>query len=151
MGTACLSAAMLLSMPSMSGCVPVPEPMAPTSAERRVGVDLSGTAIGHWSCEETDIVLAKSGSRFVLHELSTDALAWQAKPIERGRLEFKIGFGASLFTYEVPQNPKEPARLSIKLTTIGGKMTVIDQTLLKPTKTKVENILCAPAPLPRFL
>jgi hypothetical protein len=154
-----------VAMVALPACFSVPEPPPPSSAERVVGADLSGTAVGHWSCPAGDVLLAKRDSRFVLHELNLDAIASQAKPIVDGRLEFTIGMGPSTFVYAVPQDVTKPAWLFLNIVQSNGMDLVYDhpaRSMTHPNEIvfsqKIENkteqkdaVLCPPAPLPRFL
>ena len=147
------------------GCFSVPEPPPPKLAARSVGADLSQTAVGHWSCPATDIVLAKRGSGFVLHELNLDAIASQAKPVADGRMEFTIGLGQSTYVYAVSQDVTQPAWVFMTIVSGGGMTINYDHPYRAPSNpnevifsSTIENktqkqgaVLCPPAPLPRFL
>lgn len=157
--------AVAVAMLAPSACFSVPEPPPPTSAERVVGADLSKTAVGHWSCPAADILLAKRGAGFVLHELNFDAVASQAKPIADGRLEFTIGMGPSTCVYAVPEDVTKPAWLFLDIVQNNSMGLVYDHPVRSTTHpnevvfsqtidNKVEQknaVMCPPAPLPRFL
>ncbi len=101
----------------------------------------------------------------MLHELDSDAIASQAKPIADNRLEFTIGIGESTAVYAVPRDITKPAWVVLQVVhstrmdlvfdhpvrSIEHPNVVVFSQTIENKQTQKNAVLCPPAPLPRFL
>lgn len=154
-----------LALVALAGCLPVPEPPSPERGERIVGADYSANAFGHWACPQTDVVVAKSAGRWLIHELTLDYVISESTHLSNGDLGFAIPLGSTDFLYDVPQDASKPLRVVTSAKVKRAEGTVYETPVPVPGRDNEvavyhksggsdvrENVItCRAMPIPRWL